>query len=226
MENKGTNTADLLEQALRDLEASKKAAADKAAEYAPEQERLAAQWKKLDGLSQSERRLVLDAAGLHHVSAAPKPITPIRGTSIRIEAARPQREPVQPLPANTPLGQSNQADGEVNREAAPANEAKPKDKTRGITKQEAVTAFQSIVHINLSKALGDGKGIYGDDGARVRKGTPGGKHTALWDPVVLAIGLYEKKYAPMPKLKKAFFEHPFLTSWLEDWKEKLKLLEL
>lgn len=92
MKDEDKSPADLLEQALRDLETRKKAAADMAANMAPELERLDALQKKLDALPQSERRQVLDAMGLKHVPAAPKPITPLRGTG-----SAPSR---QPLPAN------------------------------------------------------------------------------------------------------------------------------
>ena len=79
MKDEDKSPADLLDQALRDLETRKKAAADMAANMAPELERLDALQKKLDALPQSERRQVLDAMGLKHVSAAPKPITPLSG---------------------------------------------------------------------------------------------------------------------------------------------------
>lgn len=92
MKDEDKSPADLLEQALRDLETRKKAAADMAANMAPELERLDALQEKLDALPQCERRQVLDAMGLKHVSAAPRPITPLRGTG-----SAPSR---QPLPAN------------------------------------------------------------------------------------------------------------------------------
>jgi len=92
MKDEIKSPADLLEQALLDLENRKKAAADKSAEMAPELERLAALQAKLEALPQKERREVLDAMGLKHVSAAPPPITPVRGTG---------RAPFrQPSPAN------------------------------------------------------------------------------------------------------------------------------
>jgi len=77
-----------LEQSLLNLRAAKKQAADRAEALAPEFEKLYALQAELDTLPQHERRKVLDDAGLHHISAAPRPITPIRGsygsTSARI----------------------------------------------------------------------------------------------------------------------------------------------
>ena len=81
MTDKSSSQADRLEQALRGLDASKRAAADMAASIEPELERLATLNEQLEALPQSERRQVLDAMGLKHVSAAPKPITPLRGSS-------------------------------------------------------------------------------------------------------------------------------------------------
>lgn len=92
MTDKGNSHADRLEQALGNLEANKKAAANMAATIEPELERLAALNKKLKALPQSERRQVLDAVGLKRVSAAPEPITPLRGSSYR-----PPNKPPEPL---------------------------------------------------------------------------------------------------------------------------------
>jgi len=100
------------------------------------------------------------------------------------------------------------------------------DTPRGITKTQVLTAFESIVNIDLKNALANGKGIYGDGGARKRKGTRGGKHSALWNPVELAIDWEEKKNAALPKLKKAFHEHQFLSDWLNDWYAALERLNL
>ena len=77
MENADESPADRLEQALRDLEKRKNSAAELAVKMAPELERLAELHAKLEALPQKERREVLDAMGLKHVSAAPTPITPI-----------------------------------------------------------------------------------------------------------------------------------------------------
>ena len=90
MTDKGNNHADRLAQALGKLEANKKAAANMAASFKPD-ERLAALNKRLEALSQSERRQVLDAMGLKHISAAPEPITPLKGSSYR-----PPNKPPEP----------------------------------------------------------------------------------------------------------------------------------
>ena len=92
MTDKGNSHADRLERALGELEAKKKAAVNMAASINPERERLAALNKKLEALPQSERRQVLDAMGLKHISAAPEPITPLKGSSYR-----PPNKPPEPL---------------------------------------------------------------------------------------------------------------------------------
>lgn len=83
-----------LEKALADLESRKKAAAELAAKSAPDFERLHALQAKLDALPQSERREILDAIGLHKVSAAPKPITSLRGGGF-VGRPAPQRQPAR-----------------------------------------------------------------------------------------------------------------------------------
>ncbi|MEI6195784.1 MAG: hypothetical protein WCS42_15800 [Verrucomicrobiota bacterium] len=68
-----------LEKALQDLEADKKAAAEWAAEHAPELDRVKTLHARLAALPQRDRRAVLDAAGRTEVSAAPPPLERIRG---------------------------------------------------------------------------------------------------------------------------------------------------
>lgn len=95
----------------------------------------------------------------------------------------------------------------------------------GITKEQVLIAFDSLVKsINLKKALGNGKALFGDSEARTQKGTRGGKHAALWNPVILALGLNEKYSVPMPHLKRAFSDHSFLRKWVDEWNDKLDLL--
>lgn len=84
--------ADRLEKALADLEARKRAAAEMAAKNAPQIERLKALEAKLEALPQQERREVLDALGIRQVSAAPKPISPLRGGGF-VSAPKPQTMP-------------------------------------------------------------------------------------------------------------------------------------
>lgn len=80
MDDEAKTPADRLERALREHEARKKAAAELAAQQAPELERLKALHAQLEALpEQHERRAVLDAAGMRQVSAAPKAIAPLRG---------------------------------------------------------------------------------------------------------------------------------------------------
>lgn len=86
--------ADRLEKALAELEARKKAAAEMAAKSAPHLERLTALHAQLQALPQSERREVLDAIGLHEVSAAPQPITRLRGGGF-VGRPAPQRQPAR-----------------------------------------------------------------------------------------------------------------------------------
>jgi hypothetical protein len=79
MGDEAKTPADRLERALREHEERKKAAAELAAQRAPELERLKALRAQLEALPQRERRAVLDDAGMRHVSAAPKPEEPLRG---------------------------------------------------------------------------------------------------------------------------------------------------
>lgn len=73
------NTADLLEAAIRELARKKELAKQAAAEATPEMGRLAGLLAQLDGHTQDDRRQLLNAAGLKHISAAPKPISPVSG---------------------------------------------------------------------------------------------------------------------------------------------------
>jgi hypothetical protein len=86
--------ADRLEKALAELEARKQAAAEMAAKSTPHLERLTALQARLEALPQNERREVLDAIGLQKVSAAPKPITPLRGGGF-VGRPAPQRQPAR-----------------------------------------------------------------------------------------------------------------------------------
>jgi hypothetical protein len=89
----------------------------------------------------------------------------------------------------------------------------------GINKQQVLLAFGHLVSIDLKKRLSDAEGLYGDDGARVYAGTPGGRHKSLWNPVILAVGLRERNNAAKHLLNRAFQEHSFLNPWWEEWKE-------
>lgn len=100
----------------------------------------------------------------------------------------------------------------------------PKAILKGITAQEVQTAFGGVVKIDLAKALAGGVGIFGDDGARVRKNSRSGKNSYLWNPVTLAFGLNDAHRVPMLHLKKAFATQPILKEWQQAWKESLSLL--
>ena len=120
-----------------------------------------------------------------------------------------ESEPVTPAAAQT----------------AKASVSKPQKAAEGITKEQVLIAFAELVKpFDLKKALGNGKGLFGDDGARTQKGSPGAKHAALWNPVFLAVGLHEKYAVPMPHLKRTFFDHPFLRRWSEEWSDTLDRL--
>jgi hypothetical protein len=96
----------------------------------------------------------------------------------------------------------------------------------GITKAQVLEAFEGIVKpYRLAGTLKNGQGLFGPNGARTQKGTPGGRHDALWDPVNLAHGLLDKKLAPLPHMKRAFKEHPFLKKWTEKWNDSLRFLD-
>ena len=94
----------------------------------------------------------------------------------------------------------------------------------GITKSQVLTAFSDLTRIDLAKALANGKGLYSKSQAKVVDGTPGSRHAALWDPVILAVGFYENYRVPRAKLNKVFMEHQFLTPWWDKWKEQAENL--
>jgi hypothetical protein len=95
---------------------------------------------------------------------------------------------------------------------------------RGIDKTQALIAFASLVPVKMEKQLSDGKHIFGSDGARVYRGTKGRRHTSLWDPVLLSVGLNERYGVPRIKLNKAFYEHSFLAPWREEWRDTVERL--
>lgn len=111
-----------------------------------------------------------------------------------------------------------QAHVATNRSAKRIKEAK--QEPDGITKGQVLTAFSDLTHIGLAKALANGKGLYSKDQAKVVDGTPGSRHAALWDPVILAVGFYENYRVPRAKLNKVFLDHQFLAPWWEKWKDQ------
>ncbi|MEM8514457.1 hypothetical protein RCH14_003802 [Massilia sp. MP_M2] len=119
-------------------------------------------------------------------------------------------EPAQPAPPmEAPVPAENSASRCRVDKAAPL----------GITKNQVLMAFSGLTTIDLKKALANGKGLYGKDQAKEVSGTPGSRHAALWDPVVLAAGFYENYRTPRSKLNKMFMEHQFLAPWREKWNE-------
>lgn len=105
-------------------------------------------------------------------------------------------------------------------EAPPA----PKESLKGISKEQVLIVFGGMAKIDLEKSLAGGIGIFGDDGARVRKNSRAGKNTLLWNPVTLALGLNDVYRVPMRTLKKAFATQPHLIEWRAAWLESLRLL--
>ena len=99
-----------------------------------------------------------------------------------------------------------------------------KESQKGISREQVLIAFASIVKIDLDKALTSATGIFGDDGAKVKNGPRVAKNKALWNPVTLALGLNDVYRVPMPHLKRAFSAHPFLSEWKEQWQKSLDLL--
>ncbi len=100
----------------------------------------------------------------------------------------------------------------------------PKASLKGLTAEEVLHAFGGIARMDLAKALAGAAGIFGDDGARVRKNSRAGKNSYLWNPVTLAFGLNDAHRVPMPHLKKAFATQPVLKEWQDAWQESLSLL--
>ncbi|MFT5532237.1 MAG: hypothetical protein ACI802_000457 [Candidatus Paceibacteria bacterium] len=106
----------------------------------------------------------------------------------------------------------------------PATIAGAQESQAGISKDQVLMAFASLMKINLEQALDGAGGIFGDEGARVKASTKKSKKNAVWNPVTLALGLNDAYRVPMPQLKRAFGSHDFLREWEGDWKETLVLL--
>lgn len=131
------------------------------------------------------------------------------------QAATADIECVQPAPLPETLGTTA---SQVSRNRT------DKPEPVGITKNQVLTAFSDLTRIDLAKALANGKGLYSKDQAKVVDGTPGSRHAALWDPVILAAGFYENYRVSRAKLNKVFVDHQFLAPWWEKWKEQAENL--
>ncbi len=116
--------------------------------------------------------------------------------------------------------------GKLKREAEPipAKIEVAKESQAGISREQVLTAFASLVRIDLQQALADGGGIFGDDGARVKGSARKAKNKAVWNPVTLALGLNDVYRVPMSHLKRAFGAHDFLFEWNGEWNHTLALL--
>jgi hypothetical protein len=116
--------------------------------------------------------------------------------------------------------------GKLKRESEPAAikiEAAAESRS-GISRDEVLVAFAGMVRIDLEKALGEGGGIFGDEGARVKGSARKAKNKALWNPVTLALGLNDVYRVPLSHLKKSFAAHDFLHPWAAQWNQTLALL--
>lgn len=126
-------------------------------------------------------------------------------------------------------GLANKLASDLKRASEPAKAIAPaaaKESQKGISKEQVIIAFASIVKIDLEKALTSGSGIFGDDGARVKSGPRVAKNKLLWNPVTLALGLNDAYRVPISHLKRAFSAHPFLDEWRDQWQQSLLLLGL
>lgn len=115
----------------------------------------------------------------------------------------------------------------LKREAQPqpVKIVEAKESQAGINKEQVLTAFSSLVKINLEQALSTGGGIFGDDGARVKSSTRKGGKNTLWNPITLALGLNDVYRVPISQLKRAFTAHDFLHEWSAGWNHTLELLD-
>ena len=112
--------------------------------------------------------------------------------------------------------------GKLKREAEPGPVEAARESQAGISREQVLTAFSSLLKIDLEQALDGGGGVFGDDGARV-KGN-GKKARAVWNPVTLALGFNDLYRVPMSHLKRAFKAHEFLDAWTVEWNQTLALL--
>ncbi|MQR00753.1 hypothetical protein [Glaciimonas soli] len=114
----------------------------------------------------------------------------------------------------------------LKREAEPkvANIELAKESQSGISKEQVLIAFASLVKIDLDQALSSGGGIFGDEGARVKGSAKRAKNKAAWNPITLALGLNDVYRVPVSHLKRVFNTYEFLQEWTTEWNHSLALL--
>jgi hypothetical protein len=117
-------------------------------------------------------------------------------------------------------------DARLKREAQPVvvKVEAARESQDGIGREQVLAAFAHLVKIDLDRALAEGAGVFGDEGARVKGSARKAKNKALWNPVTLALGLNDLYRVPMGHLKRAFNAHDFLAPWSPQWQQTLALL--
>jgi len=226
--------AEQMERALADLEARKTAAAERGAENSQHAERLQALQVKLGALPYDERRAVLDALGLHRVSAAPEPIKPVRGTVFRARPSQTALAAAQdtrtaPAPPEWVTDEANEHDPQPARTGAAAKQTllSENDVSRSVvaSKSELLDALLTTVlpghnahevRRRISKKLRDTRRQPISDLFFMRGGS-GGKPQPMLYVALFAVWLIDN--APIPasaiasRLKKQW---PELADFVEE----------
>lgn len=208
-------TADLLDQAIKELAKKKERAKQLAAEAKPDRERLESLLAKLEDHPQEERRQLLDAAGLGHISAAPKPIKPLSGAHAHPLSHDTQRHAT---PYNAPAGDENHKE----QVAVVA----PKALKKGVSKAEILTVSWPIPDgaPSISNILDKQPKWAGEACIKVGRA---GKGSHLWNPAVLAICLAtrtpKKQWTcRVEALAKVIRSH--FSDYIDEWESKKDLL--
>jgi len=123
-------------------------------------------------------------------------------------------EELQAFDENQGLGLGLDGADKHAQQAAPAGEPLP-HAIKGVTTAEIDVAFGGLVDFKLRKAMTDRAAWTLD--ARISTGTKGGRHKSLWNPVILATALAERKRVSLPRLNQAFSTCKFLARWREEW---------
>jgi hypothetical protein len=93
----------------------------------------------------------------------------------------------------------------------------PEDPRKGLTTRQIADIFDNFVAISLKSAMDDGAGWIAV--GRVGRGSKGGRHKNLWDPILVATAIQQARNVSKRKLDKAFENEPDLKPWLEKWRE-------